>query len=122
MSIKSSLLIKNFEITVSLGWLEQERVNKQTVQLDIELQFTNPPMACQSDELNETYCYDALTDKIREYVADKSFRLVEYLGGEIYLLVKKELSPSVLVKIELTKHPVIANLNGGVKFRYGDFA
>lgn len=121
MTTKCSLIIKNFELTVSLGWTEEERSHKQTVRLDIELRFPNPPMACQSDELNETYCYDDLTNKVRDYVADKSFRLVEYLSGEIYLLVKKQMHHSVLVKIELTKHPVIANLNGGVKFSYGDF-
>lgn len=122
MSIKSSLLIKEFELTVSLGWSDEERAHKQSVLINIELQFQQPPMACQSDELVETHCYDALTDFIYRYTSDKSFRLVEYLAGEIYLIVKKEVGMSIGVKVEVIKQPEITHLNGGVYFRYGDFA
>src|SRR5436190_8469626 len=111
MSIKSSLLIKNFQIPVSLGWTENERSQKQSISIDIALQFPEPPMACQSDELSETTCYEAIAQKITDFVHDKSFRLVEYLAGELYMLVKKSVAANVAVKIDITKHPCIANLN-----------
>jgi len=131
MKLYSSLLIKEFILTVSLGWSDEERHQPQTIHTNIELQFPRPPMACQSDELSETVCYDRLTQAIQAHIAHKSFRLVEYLAGELYLVIKNEvqhifkdvLSHEILVNIEVCKQPNTKEaIQGGICFRYGDRA
>jgi dihydroneopterin aldolase len=108
------------EIDVFLGWLDEERAQKQKVSVDIELLFATPPLGCMSDNLDDTICYDALVKKIKLLTSEKHFRLVEHLAREIYLLTKEEVTVDVDVKVKVKKKPVIENLMGGVSVVCGD--
>jgi dihydroneopterin aldolase len=117
---KHSLLqLRELTLNVNLGWRKKERHKKQTVLLDLDLYFSSPPKACQTDKLEDTLCYHILIDKIREHIKQKNYALIEYLSYDIYHVVKNHF-PLIKIKVCLTKFPRIRGLKGGARFYYGD--
>lgn len=121
-ALATSLQLRGFELSVFLGWPDVERATAQIVLLDMDIHFAEAPKACLTDQLGDTICYATLLQSLREHVALQSFRLVEYLGRDIYDFTKSQLPPKSRLLISLTKHPDIPGLTGGVCFRYGDQA
>ena len=119
-AIKSSIVLQQLELHLSLGWPDHERSQTQSVMLDIYMDFLEPSRACITDELDEKTNYDTLNQKIIENMANRSFRLIEHLGYELYQLIKTFLPENTLVTVCIIKKPPIANLKGSVQFWYGD--
>ena len=121
-SLQCSLSINQFEVPVFLGWPDKEREHRQIVSIDIHISISSPPKACHTDNLDDTFCYDHLTQQIRAKLAEKSFRLVEHLTHTI-LTISKELIPdTIMISVNVTKKPPIEGLNGGVTFSCIEFA
>ena len=118
--IYSHITLQGLELPVHLGWPHAERLVKQIVRLDIQLAFKEPPKGCITDNLEDTQCYDTLISQLKETILTKKFRLIEYLGHEIYQTLKKALSTDTQVSLRVTKQTAIPNLTGGVTFYYGD--
>ncbi len=116
----SSITLNRLELSVNLGWPQGERIKQQIVTLDVTIRFKEPPKGCSTDQLADTYCYDALVKTIKSYIATRNFRLLEHLGYEIHRLIKQSLAPDMAVEINITKKPAILNLTGGVTFCYSD--
>lgn len=116
----SRLKINQFELSLFLGWSAEERSQTQRISLDIDLTFSLPPKACQSDELTDTICYFELTEKLRHHFTEKTFRLIEHLAHDIYQFLKNHVDSGVSVMVHLKKQPDIKQLHGGVCFSYGD--
>src|SRR6185312_9982306 len=108
----AQIKINGLELQVNLGWPSGERKKLQIVKLDVAIDFPTPPLGCVTDELTDTYCYDALITVIKTYVAEQHFRLLEHLGKEIHQVIKENLPANFRVHIQLTKKPAILNLTG----------
>ena len=120
MMRQSSLIIRNFELTVHLGWPLKERKKRQIIHLDMTLAFAKPPKACQSDRLDDTLCYDQLITYVQTTIIKKKFSLIEHLSYDIYCLIKHKAPKGSKIMISITKYPKITGLKQGVSFRYGD--
>jgi dihydroneopterin aldolase len=118
--IYSSIAIQQFELHVSLGWPDDEREQLQPILLDILIRFPIAPRASETDQLDDTFCYALLTEKIKNNITSRTFRLIEFLGREIYQLLKSDLPKDCFITIGITKNPPIPALKGGVQFWYGD--
>lgn len=116
----STLSIQQLELSVFLGWPEKERQHQQTIFMDADIWFSSPPLACQSDDLNDTICYSTLTQKLRTKLNNEKFQLIEHLGYSIHEYLKSQLPPAAKLFITITKFPDIEGLTGGVTFGYGD--
>lgn len=112
--------LNGLELSVNLGWPQGERKKTQIVTLNAEIVFSAPPTGCTTDQLTDTYCYDALIKTIKTGIADRDFRLLEHLAYEIHNIIKTQLPDDCKLLIKLTKKPPILNLTGGVTFCYGD--
>lgn len=110
------LSINGFELPVYLGWPEAERQQIQTVRIDLTIQFAAPPKACETDQLQDTFCYDELLEQLRVKIADRPFRLLEHLTSEIYKIIKPELPKDAKLTVNALKWPPIIGLTGGVAF------
>ena len=53
----SRLNIRSLELNLHLGWRNKERTDEQVVLLDMEIRFPSPPIACTTDDLQDTVCY-----------------------------------------------------------------
>jgi dihydroneopterin aldolase len=112
--------LHQLQLSLHLGWTEEEQLQKQPVMLDIDIIFPEPPLACITDRLEDTYCYAVLARHIQTKIASRSFCLLEHVAHEIYQLVKSSFSPTLSVNITVTKKPVISSVIAGVSFCYGD--
>jgi dihydroneopterin aldolase len=119
-SLYSHLKIRQVDLQLNLGWRSKERAQEQGILLDIDIYFPTAPTACETDHLDNTVCYDQLIQTIREKLGDKSFRLIEHLARDIYLIVKTNLPDNAATTIHITKFPKVTGLIGGVCFSYGD--
>lgn len=119
-SPSSHLAIRGVELLLSLGWDDSERATNQTVMLDLDIHFREPPLACRTDELQDTFCYDKLITDLYTHVTAKSYRLIEHLCEEIYQDTKPKLPAQATLTVRVTKYPSISHLTGSVSFSYGD--
>lgn len=120
-NLKSALFINDLALQVHLGWGEPERLAPQTILLSVAIRFPTPPKACVTDALEDTWCYDQLIAQLRINLSAKPFRLIEHLAQAIYDHLKTVLGTAAQLQINLTKHPAISGLTGGVCFTLGDF-
>lgn len=115
-----SLSINGLELSVHLGWTEEECQREQIVLLEVDISFSDIPKACATDNLDDTLCYSALITTIREKINNKKFRLIEFLTHELYQIIKAYLPEGSKIMVRLTKYPPIQGLTGGVCFTYTD--
>ena len=116
----SALRVKSFQVSVFIGINPGEQDRPQTILLDMHIQFAEPPQACVSDQIQDTYCYDQLLTIIRNHLRDKKFQLIEHFTFFLYRLLKDYFPAHTKVMLGVTKQPPITGLQGGVTFEYGD--
>jgi dihydroneopterin aldolase len=116
------IALHQLELNISLGVSEAERSQPQTVWLDIDINFSEPPQACLTDQLKDTFCYDLLTQQIATQIVPRSFHLLEHLAHEIYQLIKSSFTQSLSVRVKVTKKPLLSAAFpiAGASFCYGD--
>lgn len=119
MSAKSSLFINGLEMELFLGWPNEERMRRQIVSLDIEIQYPATPKACVSDDLQDTVCYRELIENLRANIGRKKYHLIEHVTQAAYDILKKQLPTTCQMSVSLTKHPQIQGL-GSVTFHVQD--
>ncbi len=117
---QASLAIRDLELNVYLGWSLYERDLLQSIKLDISIFFTSPPQACTTDQLDDTFCYAAIIQRIQQHVATKKFCLIEFFSHDIYQLVKSMFTQPISLIITITKQPKIPEFSGHIQFSYGD--
>ena len=113
------LKLSSLKLDVSLGVSEQERKNRQIIELNIKLCFNQAPTACFTDDINDTLCYDDLCQTIVNYCSNRSFNLIEHLAYQLANLIKDNTNiANVLVQV--TKfNPLGNNLLPEVSFTCG---
>ncbi len=77
-----TIFIKNLLIRGIIGINPDERVNKQDILINIEMQADTSP-AAQSDDIVHAVNYRTITKKVIKLVEDTSYFLVEKLVQEI---------------------------------------
>jgi FolB domain-containing protein len=117
--MKSRLTLHALELNVFLGWPEEENAHKQRVSVDIDITFSEPPAACVSDDLRDTFSYDTLIADIIADTATKKYRLLEHLTYALHQLIQQQLPPTAAVNVTVKKFPAIAALTGGASFCFG---
>ena len=112
---KSKLEINGLNLEIKLGLTEEERLKPQNVEFYISIEFDIIPMACNSDIIEETICYDDLVKLIKNFCEDKEFKLIEYLCHSLYqyfktIYLKQE------IKLKICKNPPIKEIHGNCCF------
>jgi dihydroneopterin aldolase len=83
------VFLRELAVECIIGFLDWERLVKQTVYLDIET-----PIDCRraaiSDDIEATLDYKRLSKLVGAYVAASEFKLVESLAHHTALLILKE--------------------------------
>ena len=93
------IFLEQVKVQTRLGVPEWERTLPQTVILDIEIGY-DFSKACQTDAIEDTIDYGLVAARIRETLAEHSFKLVEALGEHVCQLILKEFgTPWVKVKV-----------------------
>jgi dihydroneopterin aldolase len=115
------LRIRDLVLFVHLGVTPQERSGLQEVRLDIDLAFEQPPLACETDRIEDTLCYGTVCDTLRLSVVDRQFALIEHLSQSLIQTLRPLLQPHQRFRLAVHKlFPPVENLRGGVIFEQGE--
>ncbi len=99
------IFLGGLEVETIIGIYDWERKKKQTVVLDIEMAF-DIKKAAESDDINQTLDYKAVTERVVSFVEKSEFFLVEKLIEEIAAVLRTEF-PIPWVRIVLNKRGAI---------------
>ncbi|KQT33252.1 dihydroneopterin aldolase [Methylophilus sp. Leaf414] len=103
-----TIFLEQVKVQTKLGVPEWERAVPQTVILDIEIGY-DFSKACQSDAIEDTIDYGQVVGRIRETLAERSFKLVEALGEHVCQLVLQEFKAQN-VKLKVSKPGILPGL------------
>ncbi len=113
----ASLSLHELECEVHLGWPDNERRKKQTIRIDIDIYHFDPPTACETNELSDTTCYDAMIQSIQAFLDEREFKLIENLSKTLHQHIKQQFSKPVFVTVNIKKQ--LPNIKfKGVSFSY----
>ena len=98
-----ALNLENLRLQLHLGVTAKERAKKQTVLVTAKICFSRLPSACKTDDISDTICYDALVQKIKKFCRNREFALIEFLGMQLFLLIKKSLPKNCKLYLRVTK-------------------
>lgn len=99
------IFLGGLEIETIIGIYDWERVIKQTVVLDIEMAF-DIQKAAQTDDIQYTLDYKAVSKRVISFVEASQFLLVEKLISELADIIRNEFN-TPWVKITLNKKGAI---------------
>lgn len=108
--MQSTLILSDYKLAMQLGWGDDERSILQEVSLDIEIVFANTPLACESDELPETLCYDKLTQAVKAQLVSRPYHLLEHVTHDVYTLIMQRLKLNDWLCCRVAKVPPIDGL------------
>jgi dihydroneopterin aldolase len=94
-----TIFLQEVKVEACLGVPEWERLRPQTIVLDIELAMPHS-RSCQTDAIQDTIDYGQIVARIRETLAENSFKLVEALAEHVCQMMIAEFgSPWSRVKV-----------------------
>lgn len=93
------IFLNEVKIQTKLGVPDWERMVAQTIVLDIEIAMPNSK-SCETDEIGDTIDYGVVVARMRETLAERSFKLVEALAEHLCQILMKEFgAPWVKIKV-----------------------
>lgn len=107
-------------VPVRVGFSVSERALPQPIRFDLHIRFKAPPLACQSDQLDQTLCYFELSQKIKNYCESREFALLEHLTWKVFHLLKAELAADLHLTTTKENFP-LDTLRGSAYFSLGDW-
>jgi len=115
--------VRGVELLVHLGCLPEERKEPQLVRYEIFFLFNHLPNGMFTDELTETICYAKVVEILKQAVLDKEFHLIEKLGTDSFLELKKEFKDKdVKIRMHICKvAPPIKEVRTGTTFELSEF-
>ncbi len=93
------IFLQEVKVETRLGVPEWERLKPQTIVLDIELAMPHS-RSCRTDTIEDTIDYGRIVARIRETLAEQSFKLVEALAEHVCQMILNEFgTPWVRIKV-----------------------
>lgn len=104
------LMLHDLTLLTTLGVYDFERKQRQNVRVDITIDYYDPPYACYTDDINDAFCYQTLSEKLQKLCDDRHFHLIEHLaetlGNECCNLLKRRAD----VTLKVSKRPPLNQL------------
>lgn len=98
--------IKNLRVEAVIGVYDTEKKYKQPLLINLEIDY-NEGVAPKTDRIDDTLNYHTVTDRVREYVENTKFDLLEKLVEEISKIVLSyEKVHSVSIQIDKPEAPI----------------
>jgi len=113
--LKDKVFIKNLVLPCNVGVSKEERIKKQNVVIDVEIQCDLSQAAATGD-LNKTINYYEIKEKVSAAVKGGEFKLLESLAETVASLVLNDpLSSGVTVAVKKEKYSVNPELGIEIK-------
>ena len=109
--------IRGLRAQAVIGVYEWERHIRQTLVLDLEM-ASDTAKAAETDRIAEALDYHAVAERLREFVGQSQFHLVETLAEQCAALVRKEFGVPWL-RLTLHKPGAVPGADVGVIIERG---
>ncbi|MDR1910251.1 MAG: dihydroneopterin aldolase [Holosporales bacterium] len=86
--MKGELCIRRYRTRAILGYYPHECTQPREVLVTVILRWAKPPPACQTDDLRDAICYEALLKTVDNVLRERSFFLVEKLTCFLYETIR----------------------------------
>jgi dihydroneopterin aldolase len=103
-----TIFLQEIKARTRIGVPEWERLQPQTVLLDIELGMPHS-RSCQSDAIEDTIDYGQIVNRLRQQLAESSFRLIEALAEHIAQILLDEFG-APWVKVRVAKPGILPDI------------
>src|SRR5215469_6968258 len=97
----SRISIVDLEVHYRVGVPDEERARPQRLLLTVEMHF-DFSQAAETDSIQLTIDYAAVSQKLLEFGQGKSWKLIEKLGADICQMIQTEFKPAG-VSVEIKK-------------------
>ena len=113
------IFLRGLKIETIIGIYDWERKNKQTVILDLEM-GTDIRSAAQSDSIEDTLDYKAVSDRLITFVESSCFMLVETMAEQMTEILLQEFNIP-WVRLQVNKKGAIGgNSDVGIIIERGE--
>lgn len=108
------LKIVSVEIPLRIGCYEEEKHKKTPIQITVELK-PESCLACQTDQLQDTVCYDQLMQFLNQQCFQKTYQLIEFACNDIFQTVRRFLEEKHVFSklcvrlVKKLQHPLLKN-------------
>lgn len=103
------IFIQGLALHALIGVYDFERVEKQRIILDLELE-ADLTKAAVSDDVNDTLDYGKLALRLEEVANQSSYKLLEALANEMLQVIFNEFKPKH-VRLVMHKPDILENTN-----------
>ena len=86
---RDTIFLTGLKVDTVIGIWDWERKIRQTVMIDLEMS-ADIEKAAAADSINDTLNYKLVSKRLRQFVADSEFQLVETLAEKIAAIVRDE--------------------------------
>jgi len=104
------IFIQGLKVDTVIGIYDWERKIRQEIVLDIEMS-ADIPTAASTDHIDQTLNYKDICKRLKSFVEESEFQLVETLAEEICKIIIKEFGVQ-WVKLKLNKGEAITGAEG----------
>ena len=106
-SYKRKVLISNLTLLMSIGIHDFERIEKQEVKLNINIDI-NPLLVPIENKLNSIINYETVVKDVTRLTKNKHFELLETLAEDIFFILFKNTNIKQ-IKLKIEKTQIIKN-------------
>lgn len=112
------VFIKELQIDTVIGIYDWERKIRQTISLDVEM-ATDIRKAATTDQIEDTLNYKAVAKRLKAFVSDSEYELVETLAEKICSIIMQEFTVP-WVRLTLNKPGAVSGSRSvGVRIERG---
>ncbi len=104
------VFIKALRMETVIGIYDWEKTMRQPVVIDLDMAWDNRPSALV-DDIGLALDYEAVSKRVRQFVCEQSFLLVERLAEEVAALLLQEFN-TPWVRVQVTKPTAIEGADG----------
>ena len=118
------LSLSRLEMDAHIGFYEEERNNKQPIQVSFRLYFPHE-IPCNNDDSAEFFNYAKLAQLLNEFVLSQKFNLIEYMAMQMFKFMRAEIDKMGGQEAKLWLHlnkinAPVAGLKDGASFFHSD--
>jgi len=95
------IYLRDLKVECIIGIFDWERRAKQKIHIDLDM-ASDISKAAQSDKIEDTLDYKAVSKRLLAFVSDSGFQLVETLAESVAALVLEEF-PTPWVRVRINK-------------------
>jgi dihydroneopterin aldolase len=106
-SYKRKVLISNLTLLMSIGIHDFERIEKQEVKLNINIDI-NPLLVPVENKLNSIVNYETIVKDVTKLTKNKHYELLETLAEDIFFILFKNTNIKQ-IKLKIEKTQIIKN-------------